>query len=229
MSMPAGPDTGPVEGVDTSHFLDDELVWCELRRSAAVRGRPGLFLDRDGVIVREVGYLHTPREAELIPGAAEIIRAANAADVPVIVVTNQAGIGRGIFGWADFDATQARIHDLLARDGAEIDAVYACPHIPGGHAPYGHDTHPARKPNPGMIHRGIDALAIDVGRSWIVGDRMGDMIAGHAGGLRGGLLVDSGIGTTVRDAAGPAPESPFDMRVVASIADAAGIVAEMVD
>lgn len=206
--------------------LDDELVWCEVRRRPRAR-KAALFLDRDGVIVEEIGYLHKPGETRLVPGAAEVIASANAADIPVVVVTNQAGIGRGKFVWADFVATQLRIIELLAREGAAFDAVFACPHVPGGDAPYGHEDHPARKPNPGMLQRAIAALDLNHGASWIVGDRIGDMMAGEAAGLAGGVLVDSGIGASERHAAGALRDSRFEMREAGGLADAADLIARL--
>jgi len=203
--------------------LDDELVWCEVRRHTRAR-KAGLFLDRDGVVVEEIGYLHKPEETRLVPGAAAVIASANEADIPVVIVTNQAGIGRGKFVWADFVATQLRIIELLAREGASFDAVFACPHVPGGAAPYGHDDHPARKPNPGMLQRAISALDLNQGASWIVGDRIGDMMAGEAAGLAGGVLVDSGIGNDERHAAGEIRGAQFELRKAGALADAADLI-----
>lgn len=185
-------------------FLDDDGVWCQVLRpeaAASWRGRPALFLDRDGVVVEEVGYLHRPDEVRLIPGAAPLIAAANRAGLPVAVITNQSGIGRGYYGWPEFQATQARISADLAAEGAVLDVVLACPFHPAGQPPYRHPVHPCRKPRPGMILRAAERLGLDLAGSWIVGDRAIDLEAGRAAGLAGGVQVLTGHGAAERDAA----------------------------
>lgn len=157
--------------------------------------RAALFLDRDGAIVEEVGHLRRPEDVRLIEGAAEVIARANALAIPVIVVTNQSGIGRGLFGWAELIAVEERIEAELSALGARIDAVLACPFHPEGRPPYRHPDHWARKPNPGLLLRAADAFAIELASSWIVGDRAGDIAAGRAAGLAGGIHVASGWGS----------------------------------
>ncbi len=180
------PEAAPVEA---------DGIWAQvLRPPTGTLDRPALFLDRDGVVLVEIGYLHTARETELIPGAAAVIARANACNVPVVLVTNQSGIGRGYFGWPEFAAVQARTIELLAAGGASLDAVYACPHHAAAAPPYDHAEHPARKPNPGMLYRAQAALGLDLSRSWIVGDHAGDLEAGRNAGLAGGLHVLTGHG-----------------------------------
>lgn len=157
-------------------------------------GRATLFLDRDGVIVEEVGHLRRPADVRLIEGAAEVIATANAFAIPVVVVTNQSGIGRGLFDWNDFSEVEARIAEALAAGGAYLDAVLACPHHPDGRPPYDHPDHPERKPNPGLLLRAAAVLALDLAGSWIVGDRTSDIVAGRNAGLAGGLHVMTGWG-----------------------------------
>lgn len=185
-------------------FLDFEGIWVEVLRpdpEPPVRGRPALFLDRDGVLVEEVGYLHRPEDVRLIPGAARAVAAANRAGVAVVVLTNQSGIGRGLYGWAEFAATQARIVDALGAEGAALDMVVACPFHPQGRPPYRHPDHPCRKPRPGMLLRAGARLKLELARSWIVGDRASDLEAGRAAGLAGGLHVLTGYGARERAAA----------------------------
>ncbi|MBT5013745.1 MAG: HAD family hydrolase [Rhodospirillaceae bacterium] len=165
-----------------------------LNRPAGDDKRPALFLDRDGAVVVEAHYLHEVDKVKLIEGAAETIRAANELGIPVIFVTNQAGVGYGYFGWDAFLAVQERILGDLAELGASVDGVYACPFHEKGKPPYDHPDHPARKPNPGMLLSAADAMNIDLGRSWIVGDRAGDIGAGFNAGLRGGIHVLTGHG-----------------------------------
>lgn len=170
-------------------------LWRQVLRappSAVPRG--ALFLDRDGTIVEEVGHLRDPDEVRLVAGAAAAIAAANAAGLLVVIVTNQSGIGRRLFGWEDFAAVQERMAASLAAEGAVIDAVLACPHHARALPPYDHPDHPARKPNPGLLLAAAEALPIDLARSWIVGDRAGDIGAGRNAGLAGGLQVATGYG-----------------------------------
>lgn len=167
-------------------------VMCPVERGQ--RPRPALFLDRDGVINEDVGYLHHTEEVRLVPGAAEAVMAANRLGIPVAVVTNQGGIGLGHYGWPEFAAVQDRLLDLLAAKGAHLDGVFASPYHPRAAGPYGDADHPSRKPNPGMLLAAAEWLAIDLGRSWIVGDHAGDLEAAKRAGLAGGMHVLTGHG-----------------------------------
>ena len=183
--------TGPVlpEGAG----IDDDGVWVQIVRSpGALPPRPALFLDRDGVVVEDVGHLSRAEDVRPIPGAADVIAAANRRGILVVVVTNQSGIGRGLFGCREFIDVQRRILDGLAAEGARIDAVLACPHHPEARPPYDHPDHPARKPNPGMLLRAADLVPLDLARSWIVGDRARDIAAGRKAGIEGALYVTGG-------------------------------------
>jgi D-glycero-D-manno-heptose 1,7-bisphosphate phosphatase len=208
--------------------LGDDGIWCQVVRpkaETALPGRPALFLDRDGVIIEDPGFLHRAEEMRLIAGAAQVIAAANQAGVPVVVLTNQSGIGRGYYGWADFAATQERLQDDLAAKGAAIDLVLACPYHPRGEPPYRHADHPCRKPRPGMLLRAAEYLDLDLSVSWIVGDRASDIQAGHAAQLAGGLHVLTGAGADERNivAAGPAA-TRFEVRLANSILSALDLV-----
>jgi D-glycero-D-manno-heptose 1,7-bisphosphate phosphatase len=174
--------------------IDSEGVWAQILRP--VQGavpRPALFLDRDGVIVEEVGHLRRPDDVRLARGASQVIGTANRANVPVVVVTNQSGIGRGLFEWRDFLAVQSRMLESLAAQRAFIDAVLACPHHSEARPPYHHSDHPGRKPNAGMILAAARLLPLLLRASWIIGDRASDLAAGRNAGLAGGLLVLSGL------------------------------------
>ncbi len=180
----------------TGAFIGDSDIWsqalCTPHHGAPL---PALFLDRDGVIVVEANYLHEPDKAELIPGAAQAIVQANSLGVPVVIVTNQAGIARGYYGWPAFAKTQEKILADLQSLGAKVDGVYACPHHAQGQDRYRHPSHPDRKPNPGMLLRAAKALNLDLGRSWIIGDRASDLEAGLNAELAGGLHVLTGYGS----------------------------------
>jgi D-glycero-D-manno-heptose 1,7-bisphosphate phosphatase len=199
--------------------LDADGVWCEVSPSCN-RGGPALFLDRDGVVVEEVDYLHRVEDIAICASAAAVISAANANAVPVVLVTNQAGIGRGYYGWVEFRAVQEAIQSALAQEGAHFDGVYACPHHRDGQGAFAHPDHPARKPNPGMLQRAAAALDIDMARSWLVGDRAMDVEAAKRAGLAGALHVLTGYGQSERAAAMALSGPRFDVRGATSIADA---------
>ncbi|HWQ10634.1 MAG TPA: HAD family hydrolase [Holophaga sp.] len=151
--------------------------------------KAAVFLDRDGTLNEEVGYLHRPEEVVLVPGAAQAIARLNALGVPVVVVTNQAGIGRGTYGWEDFQAVTGRIAELLAAEGAHLDAVYAAPHHERGLGEYQHPDHPDRKPNPGMLLKAAAEHGLDLAASWMIGDKELDLEAGRRAGCRTALVL----------------------------------------
>lgn len=175
--------------------LVDGVFHQNLRPQETARQRPALFLDRDGCVVVEAHYLHKVENVELIPGAANLIAQANAQNIAVVFVTNQAGVGRGYFGWPDFFKVQHKILSELAKDGAQVDGVYASPYRINAKPPYDHPNHPSRKPNPGMLLAAAAELNLDLGRSWIVGDRAADLQAGLNAGLAGGVQVATGHGS----------------------------------
>lgn len=183
------------EGLPLGAEIDTDGLWSQvLNRVQGAGPRPGLFLDRDGVVVEEVHYLHQPADVRLIDGAAGVIAKANIRGFPVILVTNQAGIAHGRFGWGEFAEVQQKIIDDLAAEGAFINAVFACPHHGDGRPPYDKPDHPWRKPNPGMLRAAAERLPVDLGTSWIVGDRAQDLTAGKGAGLAGGVHVLTGHG-----------------------------------
>ena len=191
---------------------DIVLKSCATRGAAYIRGvsdsaapdlRPALFLDRDGVLNVDQGYVHRWADFRWIPGAREAVAAANRAGWLVIVVTNQSGVGRGYYTEADMHALHERMAQDLAALGAHVDAVYFCPHHPD--APedrYRHPDPPDRKPNPGMLLRALADFPIDRDRSLLVGDKASDMEAARRAGVqalrfRGGdlaaFLVEHGV------------------------------------
>jgi D-glycero-D-manno-heptose 1,7-bisphosphate phosphatase len=158
--------------------------------------RPAVFLDRDGTLNVEVDYLHRVEEVALIPGAARAIARLNARGIPVLVVTNQSGLGSGRFTWAEYDAVMSRLTDLLGAEGAHLDAVYVTPHSPRGRGTFRHPDHPERKPNPGMLLRAAREHHLDLAASWMIGDKAIDLQAGQAAGCRV-ALVRTGYGEGV--------------------------------
>lgn len=150
------------------------------------------FLDRDGVINEEVDYLSDPDKAVILPGVAAALRRLHEAGFLAIVVTNQSGVARGMYGESDVQAVHERIRELLAREGAAVDRFYYCPH----HPKYGSPCS-CRKPEPGMILTACREFDIDPAHSAMVGDRLSDIAAGRAAGCRACYLVKTGYGMEV--------------------------------
>jgi D-glycero-D-manno-heptose 1,7-bisphosphate phosphatase len=152
-----------------------------------------LFLDRDGVINVDRGYVHRPDQFEFVPGIFELARFwASELGRPIVVVTNQSGIGRGYFDESAYADLTHWMCGRFAAEGAAIARVYHCPYHPlYGIGEFRRD-HPWRKPNPGMILQAASDLALDLARSVIVGDKMSDMEAGAAAGIAVRILVGSG-------------------------------------
>jgi D-glycero-D-manno-heptose 1,7-bisphosphate phosphatase len=207
-----------IRGSD-EHSLNAEGIWCQILRQPP-RGRPSLFLDRDGTVVEEIEYLHRIEDIHIIPGAAQVIAAANQRSIPVILVTNQSGIGRGYYGWPEFKSVQDAIVASLGAEGAIIDAVYACAHHPEAKGTWAHPNHPARKPNPGMLLQAAADLVLDLKSSWLVGDKADDVEAAKQAGIAGALQVATGYGGAERQRAAKLASSKFVVRFGRSIAEA---------
>lgn len=148
--------------------------------------RPALFLDRDGVLNEDPGYVHRWEDFRWIPGAREAVAAFNRAGWWVFVVTNQSGVGRGYYAEEAVHILHARMSEDLAGIGARIDAFYYCPHHPEATSEaYRHPDPPDRKPNPGMLLRAMHEWPVDAARSLMVGDKEADMEAARRAGVRG--------------------------------------------
>lgn len=152
--------------------------------------RKALFLDRDGVINHDPGYVHRPDQVEFIDGIFELCRAAVARDYLIIIITNQAGIGRGFYTEAQFHSLMDWMRARFAAEGAPLTEVYFCPsHPEHGIGEYRVDS-PDRKPNPGMILKAQQAFALDLAASLLIGDKSGDCEAGARAGVGTRLLYD---------------------------------------
>lgn len=151
-------------------------------------GRPALFIDRDGTLIEPIPYLHDPAQVRLVRGAGEALSRAHAAGYALVVVTNQSGIARGLYGPREMDAVHAALQSALAADGVAIDAFYHCPHHPDFTGPC-----TCRKPAPGMLHSAAEDLHLDLGRSVMIGDTWDDVQAGRRAGCRA-ILVKTGYG-----------------------------------
>ncbi len=147
--------------------------------------RPAAFLDRDGVLNVDHGYAHRPEQLEWVDGAAEAVRLLNEAGYYVFVVTNQSGIARGFFDEAAVKSFHAHMLDGLSAHGAHIDAFYYCPHHPEGTIKPLAVRCRCRKPAPGMLEQAAREWPIDIGASFLIGDRDDDMAAAAAFNIRG--------------------------------------------
>jgi len=155
--------------------------------------KPAVFIDRDGTISEEVGYVNHPSRFRLFPYSSEAIRILNNNGWLAIVITNQAGVARGYFS----EDVIVSVHDQLKRDlhegSAQLDAIYYCAHHPSvGEPPYRSDCD-CRKPKTGLINRAVSDFAIDLGTSWMVGDRYGDVELARNAGLHSAFVL-SGYG-----------------------------------
>ena len=147
---------------------------------------PTVFLDRDGTINREVHHLSDPAQLELLPGAAEGLRRLVARGCPLVVISNQSPIGRGLFTEERLREINARLAAMLEAEGVSVAGWYWCPHLPDAGCS-------CRKPAPGLFLRARDELGVILESSWIVGDRLSDMQAGRQVGART-ILVATGYG-----------------------------------
>jgi D-glycero-D-manno-heptose 1,7-bisphosphate phosphatase len=157
--------------------------------------RPAVFLDRDGTIIEDVGYLEAIDRIEFFPWSVDAIRALNRAGLPVVVVTNQSGIARGKITDALVHEAHEMISARLAAGGARIDAYYYCPHHPDGSVASLARVCDCRKPGRGLVDRAVHDLALDPARSFVVGDKWLDVGLGRAIGARS-ILVRTGYGAS---------------------------------
>jgi len=154
---------------------------------AAPSLRPAAFLDRDGTVIVEREYLSDPGGVVLVPGALEALRIFRDAGFALVIVTNQSGIGRGLYTEADYQAVRLRLDELLGEAGVGLDGSWHCPDDPRS------GDVPCRKPNTGMHRAAAAALGLDPARSLFIGDRVGDVLPALEFGGRG-ILVRTGYG-----------------------------------
>jgi len=147
--------------------------------------RPAAFLDRDGVLNIDHGYAHRPDQIEWIEGAAEAVRILNEAEYYVLVVTNQSGVARGLYDEASVRSLHTHMQNVLSAQGARIDAFYYCPHHPEGTIKSLAVQCRCRKPGPGMLEQAAREWPIDIGASFLIGDRDNDIAAAAAFNIRG--------------------------------------------
>jgi histidinol-phosphate phosphatase family protein len=196
---PAGdgpaPDATPATLADTT-VLERTCERAFARRSAGP-GRAALFVDRDGTLIAERQYISQPGDVELLPGVASALRQVRQAGHPVVVISNQAGVGRGFFPESRVHEVMARLRELLRAEGVELDAIRYCPHAPDA----GCDC---RKPGGRLLREAAEDLRISLRDSAMVGDRWLDVDAGLGVGAAG-VLVRTGYGAGEEQAAGLHP------------------------
>lgn len=156
-------------------------------------GRPAVFLDRDGTLTEEVGYVNHPLRLRLIPVTAEAMKLLNEADVLAILATNQAGVARGYFEEEMILKVHDRLEKLLAEGGARLDAIYYCPHHPSEGPPGYRVKCDCRKPGTGMIEAAAARFGLDPAECYVVGDKNSDVEFGRKIGART-VLVLTGYG-----------------------------------
>ncbi|MGH7741760.1 MAG: D-glycero-alpha-D-manno-heptose-1,7-bisphosphate 7-phosphatase [Candidatus Eiseniibacteriota bacterium] len=202
------PDAPEAEHPDTE-VLERACERALARHRARAR-RGAVFLDRDGTLVVERGYLSDPAELELLPGVPGALAALRGAGYALVVISNQSGVGRGLFPRSRVYQAMARLRLLLRAQHVELDAIYFCPHRPG-------DDCDCRKPRSGLLERAADDLALDLGRSFMVGDKLIDAEAGRRAGGHG-LLLRTGYGRDeerrLTELAGGAETAPLPDAVV---------------
>jgi D-glycero-D-manno-heptose 1,7-bisphosphate phosphatase len=147
--------------------------------------RPAAFLDRDGVLNIDHGYAHRPDQIEWTEGAAEAVRILNEAEYYVLVVTNQSGVARGLYDEEAVRSLHTHMQNVLSAQGARIDAFYYCPHHPEGTIKSLAVECRCRKPGPGMLEQAAREWPIDIGASFLIGDRDNDIAAAAAFNIRG--------------------------------------------
>jgi len=155
--------------------------------------QPAVFLDRDGTIIDDIGYLDRVADVDIYPWSADALRLLKRGGFAIVVITNQSGVARGLYPESAVHAVHAHLIEALARGGAVVDGWYHCPHHPDAvDAAYRLDCD-CRKPKPGMLTTAAAALGLDLARSVVVGDRWSDVAAAHAVGAAG-VLVRTGAG-----------------------------------
>ncbi|MBQ1763156.1 MAG: D-glycero-beta-D-manno-heptose 1,7-bisphosphate 7-phosphatase [Aquincola sp.] len=159
------------------------------------------FLDRDGVINVEHGYVHTWDAFEFVPGSVDAMRRLHEAGYALVVITNQSGLARGMYTEAQYQALTQRLSQHLAEQGVPLAAVYHCPHHPGGSVPALAVDCDCRKPAPGMLLRAQRELDLSLADSLLVGDKGSDAEAGRRAGVGRVMLVHSGHALAPEDVA----------------------------
>jgi D-glycero-D-manno-heptose 1,7-bisphosphate phosphatase len=167
-----------------------------------MKKQAAVFLDRDGTLNEQMGYINHISRFVLLPGVGAAVRRLNEQGIPVIIVTNQSGLARGYFPASLLDEVHAKMEQELAADGAHIDGIYICPHHPEAREEKYRKTCSCRKPGTGLLEQAAVDFNLDLGRSFMVGDRWSDLKCGVAAGATP-VLVLTGYGRGDREYIGP--------------------------
>ena len=155
--------------------------------------RPAVFIDRDGTINEQMGYVNHISRFVLLPGTAEGIRLLNRHQYLAIIVSNQSGVARGYFPMELIDRVHAHMKELLAKEGANIDGIFFCPHYPRGIVPEYSVECDCRKPGTGLVQKACESFDIDMKNSYVIGDRCSDIELAERSNLQG-IMVTTGYG-----------------------------------
>ena len=189
-----------IKDAGTPERLDEVIADCEsgrIARGSFATPAPAVFLDRDGTLNREVSYVKTPSELQVLPGAAAALRRLNRAGVRAVVITNQPVVARGECSEEDLAEIHRKLETVLGAEGAYLDAIYTCPHHPdrgfAGERPELKFRCACRKPATGLVAQAARDLNLDLARSWLIGDSSRDIATAEAAGIRS-ILLKTGYG-----------------------------------
>lgn len=155
-----------------------------------------VFLDRDGTLIYDEGYTYRTEDYRLLPGALDGLQALSDQGFRLVILTNQSGIGRGLFSEADYEVFEEHLHQDLARQGITIEASFHCPHTPD-------DRCSCRKPAINLFTRAKAELGADLSKSWMIGDKPSDVQGGQLAGCRGQVLIGNPKGSNAAACQGP--------------------------
>jgi len=187
---------------------------------------PAIFLDRDGTLIADVGYVRHPDDVRLLPGAADALKRFRDLGFRLVVVSNQSGVARGLFTDQQLQEIHQRLEQVLASDGVRLDAAYYCPYLPGPEAvveSYRRDSE-LRKPRPGMLLKAAQEHGLDLAGSWMIGDSPRDVEAGRRAGCRTILLSANGNGHAGAKVLTPPPGVDPSTPVVHDLSEAVACV-----
>jgi len=181
--------------------------------------RSAVFLDRDGTLIEDVDYLSDPSAIRFIPGAVEAVKRLRQNGFACVIVTNQSGVGRGMMSHDQVHNVHAEMLRMLREQGADLDGFYYCPVAPvvGSESLIEHTD---RKPGPGMLMKAALELNLDLQSSWMVGDKLSDVLAGRNAGCRAGIRLRTGKGRDADRESAPYPE----FAIVEDLAAAAALI-----
>ena len=174
-------------------------------------GKPAVFLDRDGTINEQMGYINHLCRFQLLPGAAQAIKKLNDAAIPVVVISNQSGLARGYFPEELLLAVHEKMNTLLAKEGAHVDGIYYCPHHPEAKEDRFRASCNCRKPKPGLVLQAAEEMGLDPQSSYVVGDRWSDIKTAVNCGATS-ILVRTGYGRGDEQYIGPQQEIQPDFK-----------------